>query len=50
MWNLKNKTNEQTKQNKIELIENRLVVNRGKGDGAGKMSKGDQEVGWCPGD
>ena len=41
MWNLKNKTNEQTKQNKDKLTENRLVAARGEGDWGGvKLVKG----------
>ena len=37
MWN-------QKKRNEIKLRENRLMVNRGEGEGAGKMNEGDQEV------
>ena len=47
MWNLKNKTNEQTKQNRNRLIgvKNKLVVARGEaGRGMGKIGEGDQEV------
>ena len=47
MGNLKNKTNEQTKQNRNELIDagNKLVVTRGERNwGVGKTGKGDQEV------
>lgn len=44
MWNLKHKTDEQTKQSKTRLIENRLVAATGEGVwGAGKLGEGDQE-------
>ena len=33
MWNLKNKINEQTKQNRLANTENRLMVIRGRGAG-----------------
>ena len=45
MWNLKNKTNEQTIQNRNRLIdtENNLVVTRGEGVGRG-MGKIQKEI------
>ena len=44
MWNLKNKTNEQTKQKRNRLIDtdNKLVVVRGQaGRGLGEKGEGD---------
>ena len=47
MWNLKSKTNEQTKQNRKRLIhtEHKLFVARDvRGEGINKIGKGDKEV------
>ena len=44
MWNLKNETDEQTKQNRNRLIdtEEKLVVARGEGSGRmGEIGEGD---------
>ena len=44
MWNLKNKTNKQMKQNIIRLIDtkNKVVVTRGEGRGGlGEIGEGD---------
>ena len=42
MWNLKNKTNEQTKQNRNIHTESKLVVARGKGvGGMDEIGEGD---------
>ena len=43
MWTLKNKTNEQTKQNKDSVIdtENELVVARGRGGETDEIGEGD---------
>ena len=46
MWNIKNKTNEQTELNKNKYTENRVAVTRGVGwEGEGKVGKGDQLYG-----
>ena len=50
MWNLKNKTNEYTEQNRNRLIdtENKWVIARGEASGwMGKIGEGNQEVQTC---
>ena len=41
MWNLKNRTNEQTKQNRLIDKENKLVVARGRGGVMGEVGEGE---------